>query len=167
MRRLRMDIGNCAGVIRIRPFACFLKNIMLSRSAIELINYKVNLLPYRSDAAMYFTPEFWTAISDAGGDCEDYGIEKYLRCVRTGFPVSSLRLATCWIKPGQAPEDYHAGTAITFEGVDLWMDNRYPRVMEFDLLPYEFHKVQIAGSQKWEYEKQFAINHPEQCITYE
>jgi predicted transglutaminase-like cysteine proteinase len=137
---------------------------MLTRASIELINYKVNLLPYRVDAALYFTAEFWTAITEAGGDCEDYGIEKYLRCVRSGFPVTSLRLATCWIKPGQLPDDYHAVTIIRFNGADLCMDNRYPYVMELDLLPYEFHKLQVAGSQKWEYEKQFAINHPEQCV---
>jgi predicted transglutaminase-like cysteine proteinase len=31
------------------------------------------------------------------------------------------------------------------------LDNRHPLPMEYDLLPYEWHKLQIAGTQTWEW----------------
>ena len=136
---------------------------MISRDDIRLINYKVNLLPYKADPLRYFTPEFWTAIDAEGGDCEDFGIEKYRRLYLRGFPHESLRLATCWIKPGMIADDYHAACIVRFNGVDLCLCNRYSFPMEIDLLPYEFHKIQVPEKREWEYEKQFAINHPELC----
>jgi len=153
-----------AGAILCPRFAPLRKRPMLSRQAIELINYKVNQLPYRSDPALYFTPEFWTAITTLGGDCEDFGIEKYIRLIHWGFSASALRLGTCWIKSGMNAADYHAVTIVRFNNQDLCLCNRYPHVMEIDLLPYEFHKLQVAGTQEWEYEKQFAVNYPDLCV---
>lgn len=140
------------------------KQKMLTRNDFELINYKVNLLPYKSDALNYFTPEFWTRITGRGGDCEDFGIEKYLRLLDRGCPAEWLRLATCWVSPGMLQDEYHAVLIISFGGEDLTLDNRYPHPMEKGLLPYQFHKLQVTNSQEWEYEKSFADKYPHLCI---
>lgn len=114
---------------------------------LKLVNAKVNLLPYKSDADRYGQPEWWDEINGSGGDCEDFAIAKMRRLLADGWPISSLRLATCYVETGE----YHAVLLADLDGQTYVLDNRYPHPMEHDMLPYEWHKLQVAGTQTWEW----------------
>lgn len=121
---------------------------------LQLVNTKVNLLPYKSDAERYFTPEWWTEITDEGGDCEDYAIAKYRRLLADGVPAESMRFATCFVEPRAAQykkDRYHAVLFVDHNEQTYVLDNRYSHPMEFQMLPYEFHKLQVAGTPQWEW----------------
>jgi len=121
---------------------------------LRLVQTKVNMLPYKADAVRFGTPEFWAAITAEGGDCEDFAIEKYHRLLLAGMLHSALRFATCFVEPSAAPEKrdrYHCVLLVDHGGQTWVLDNRYPLPMEHGLLPYEWHKIQIAGTQRWEW----------------
>ena len=114
----------------------------MNLAELNLVNAKVNLFPYTAEPG-----DDWTPITEAGGDCDSYATEKYRRLVALGWPKSALRLATCYVETG----DYHAVLlADTPDGQTWVLDNRRPRPTEFQLMPYRWHKLQIAGTQHWE-----------------
>jgi predicted transglutaminase-like cysteine proteinase len=47
-------------------------------------------------------------------------------------------------------ERYHAVLLVDWEGQTWVLDNRHPLPMEYDLMPYKFHLLQVAGTQNWE-----------------
>lgn len=125
----------------------------LTATDLRLVNTKVNMLPYTSDATKYGLPEFWEA-AETDGDCEDYALAKLQRLKHMGLPISQMRLATCFVEPGSAAEKKdrgHGVLLVDLNGKTIVLDNRYPLPMDYDLLPYEWHKLQIAGTQQWEW----------------
>jgi predicted transglutaminase-like cysteine proteinase len=120
---------------------------------LKLVNAKVNLLPYRADAERYFTPEWWAEIDADGGDCEDFAIAKLRRLMADGWPISALRLATCFVErtAGPKPSRYHAVLLADLDNTTYVLDNRHPYPMEYDMLEYEWHKLQVAGTRQWEW----------------
>ena len=133
---------------------------MITLNDLRIIQTKVNLLPYKSDAENFGTPEFWARISELGsGDCDDYELEKYHRLILIGMKPSQLRLATCFVEEHRDSEGqwvpkkdrYHLVLLVDLNGITYVLDNRYPHPMEWELLPYEWHKLQIPGTQAWEW----------------
>ena len=121
---------------------------------LRIVNTKVNLLPYKSDAERFGTPEFWAMIDEQGGDCDDYVIAKYHRLFAMGFSPKIMRFATCFVEPSAALEKkdcYHCVLLVDLNNLTYVLDNRYPHPMEWELLPYEFHKLQVAGTPAWEW----------------
>lgn len=118
----------------------------ISFNDLRIVNTKINLLPYKSEPG-----DDWVPITEDGGDCDSYATAKYARLVQYGWPKSLLRLATCWCFPNH--EGYHAVLLVDLNGTTWVLDNRYPHPMEYDMLPYEWHKLQIAGTQQWEWAK--------------
>lgn len=112
----------------------------MNYSDLRIVNAKVNALPYKAEIG-----DDWTPITDAG-DCDSYATEKYRRMVLAGWPKSALRLATCYVESGE----HHAVLLADLDGQTWVLDNRYPHPMEYDLLPYRWGKLQIAGTQQWE-----------------
>lgn len=116
---------------------------------LRIVNTKVNLLPYKAELA-----DDWTPITDEGGDCDSYATAKLQRLLQYGWPPRSLRLATCFVEPGAAPEKrnrYHAVLLVDHQGTTFVLDNRHPHPMEWDLLPYEWHKFWSHDLNAWEY----------------
>ena len=62
----------------------------LTFADLNLVNAKVNLLPYVTEVG-----DDWTPITETGGDCDSYATAKYERLVQMGWPRERLRLATC------------------------------------------------------------------------
>lgn len=127
---------------------------MITFDTIVLVNSKVNLLPYKSDAEHYFVPEFWTSITEEGGDCEDYAIAKYRRLLAEGVPAIWMRFATCFVESSFNPEKlkrYHCVLLVDWEGQTFVLDNRKPYPTEWQLMDYEWHKLQVAGTKQWEW----------------
>jgi predicted transglutaminase-like cysteine proteinase len=120
----------------------------LTVTDLKIVQTKVNMLPYKADAERYGCPEFWEAIDESGGDCDDFAIAKLQRLKAMGMPISQMRLATCWALPHQ--QGYHCVLLVDLDGTTWVLDNRYPLPMEYDLLPYEWDKLQIAGTMNWE-----------------
>jgi predicted transglutaminase-like cysteine proteinase len=108
---------------------------------LRLVNAKVNLLPYVAEVG-----DDWTPIAAAGGDCDSYATAKYERLAAIGWPREWLRLATCYVETGE----YHAVLLADLDGRTWVLDNRHPWPTEFSLLPYRWHKLQIAGTRQWE-----------------
>lgn len=118
---------------------------------LKVVNTKVNLLPYKSEVE-----EDWTPITEAGDDCDSYATAKLQRLVQYGWPVTILRLATCFVEPSAAAEKRNRGHLVLladFEGQTFVLDNRYPLPMEYDLLPYEWHKIWSHNLNAWEWAK--------------
>lgn len=131
---------------------------------LAVTNAKINCFPYKADAARYFTPEFWEQIDAEGGDCDDYAVGKLRMLLGHGWTVDRLRFATCYVEPIQVRDEttseirdatmderYHAVLLVDLDGQTWCLDNRHPHPTEYQLLPYIWHKLQIAGTRQWEY----------------
>ena len=108
---------------------------------LQLVNAKVNLLPYKAEVG-----DDWNPITEEGDDCDSYAMEKLRRLLDHGWPISALRLATCYVETGE----YHAVLLADLDGQTWVLDNRHPHPMEYNLLPYTWHRLQVAGTQEWE-----------------
>jgi predicted transglutaminase-like cysteine proteinase len=130
--------------------------VTLTYVDLRIVNGKVNMLPYTSDPEKYKRPEFWE-VADCGGDCEDFALAKLQRLKAMGMPIAQMRLATAFVERSFAPEKrdrYHAVLLCDLPGQATYvLDNRYPYPMEHDILPYEWHKLQVAGTREWDWAK--------------
>lgn len=118
---------------------------------LKIVNTKGNMFPYKTEVVENWTPE------GDEKDCDSYATWKLYRLTHGyGWPERSLRLATCFVEPSAAPEKrnrFHAVLLADFEGVTYVLDNRYPLPMEYDLLPYEWHKFWNHDLNAWEWAK--------------
>jgi predicted transglutaminase-like cysteine proteinase len=112
-------------------------------SDLEQVNKQINAIPYKSEV-----DEDWTPITEFkdGNDCDSYATAKMEELYKRGWPLSKMRLATCWVETGE----YHAVLLCDLDDYTYVLDNRYPYPMRYDLLKYKWHKLQITGTQKWE-----------------
>lgn len=104
------------------------------------VNSHFNSFPYKSEVV-----DDWTPIITAG-DCDSYATAKFEALSKLGWSVLALRLATFWVETG----DYHLVLLADLDGQTWVLDNRYDLPMEYQLLPYKKHLIQIAGTQEWE-----------------
>jgi predicted transglutaminase-like cysteine proteinase len=118
---------------------------------LRVLNAKVNLLPYKAELAEDWTP----AVTES--DCDSYATAKQWQLVHAyHWPEESTRLATCFVEPSANAEKakrYHCVLLVDFEGITYVLDNRHSHPMEFDLLPYEWHKFWNHEMQAWEWAK--------------
>ncbi len=119
---------------------------MNSHDDLTQVNITINKRPYKAEA-----DDDWTPIVPAGGDCDSYATAKYVALVLGGWPNDLLRLATCWVEDGS----YHCVLLVDFDKKTWVLDNRQTFPTEYKLLNYEWHKVQVAGTQRWEYAQEF------------
>ena len=107
------------------------------------VNAQFNACVYAPEVGDDWTP----AVIGGGADCDSYATAKFQALVDRGWPVSALRLATCWVEDNGG---YHCVLLANLDGTTHVLDNRFPYPMHYDMLPYKWHKLQIAGTQKWE-----------------
>ena len=108
---------------------------------LKRINTEINALPYD-----FHVEELWEMPKDNHAACSNYAVAKYRRLIEQGWAFNTLRLACCYVETGE----YHAVLCVDYEGQTWVLDNRHPYPMEYDMLPYKFHKVQVAGTPQWE-----------------
>lgn len=124
---------------------------MTRKELLDNINSDVNKhTTYKTDYAQYMLSEWWT-VANGAGDCEDYALAKYRKCIAAEIPTSELRLATCWTEN----DGYHAVLlADDAETNTTWvLDNRFPNLKShWDAISdgYKFDKIQVAGTKDWE-----------------
>ena len=107
----------------------------------ETVNRSVG---YKTDIELYGTDELWT-VANREGDCEDYALTKRRLLLGLGWPLETLRLATCWVETGE----YHAVLTADHDGQTWVLDNRHKSPRRWDRLPYRWHKRQKAGGTGW------------------
>ena len=115
---------------------------MNAHDTLTQVNSDINRMPYVAEMG----DDDWTPIVPSGGDCDSYATAKFQALADLGWPIEELRLATCWVETG----GYHAVLLVDLSGQTWVLDNRYPLPMEFNLLNYKWHKLQIAGTEEWE-----------------
>jgi len=121
-----------------------------ARDLIE-VNDKYNEYPYSSDPDFMDT---WNALDPAakeGNDCDSFSVSKLLDLFKRGWPIESLRLATCMVE-GTAVEN-HAVLVVAFEGQEYVLDNRQRGLQSLrDLYDLGYTPVRIqreGGSMGW------------------
>jgi len=123
---------------------------MTSHDVLTQVNVDVNNgSPFATDIG----PDDWTpAIPKCSADCDSYATAKFLKLTDLGWPLSALRLATCWTEK----VEYHCVLLVDMpDGQTLVLDNRHVLPMEHQLLGYTWHKYQVAGTRSWEWAKSF------------
>ena len=118
-----------------------------SLNDLKVVNTKVNLLPYESEVGDDWTPGVTSA------DCDSFATAKMQRLIQYGWPEKDMRLACCFVEPqaGAKPNRYHCVLLVDLNDITYVLDNRYPYPMEYDLLPYEFHKIWSHDLNAWEW----------------
>lgn len=116
-------------------------------SKLEKVQQDVNArLIYASDPEHYNRPEHWAIPEDGLGDCEDYALEKRRLLKDAGWPMTHLRMATCWTETGR----YHA-VLIAVDKPGTWwvLDNRQRFVRVWSAMShYKWHLMQ-DGTGGW------------------
>ena len=127
-----------------------MSEVTYSLNDLKVVNTKINLFPYKSEVT-----EDWTPIDiTKEDDCDSYATAKQWRLVHAyGFPETSTRLATCFVEPsaGEKRNRGHLVLLVDLNDTTYVLDNRYPNPSEWEMMPYEWHKLQIAGTQTWEW----------------
>ena len=109
------------------------------------VNEAINQCAYTSNVE-----PLWKPIDDGGGTCSNYAVAKYRRLAELGYPLTTLRLATCWVTPEKNPlTDYHAVLWVDYDGKTWELSNGMP-VRDAAMSPWEYDKIQIAGTDTWE-----------------
>lgn len=93
---------------------------------IGVINRAVNLaVAPMSDMEQWGVEGHWSppleTFATGRGDCKDYAIAKYVALMEAGIAEADLRLVIVHI---QTTNEYHAITAVRFEGQWIMLDNR-------------------------------------------
>lgn len=109
---------------------------------IKAVNTAVNALPYLKELQ-----DDWRPIDQWGGDCDSYASRKALDLFNLGMPTTDMRFATCKTEAGID----HCVLLVEHDGATLVLDNRHPLPMAYDLLPYTWIKLQIAGTDQFEW----------------
>lgn len=109
---------------------------------VKEVNTAVNALPYLKELQ-----DDWRPIDQWGGDCDSYASRKALDLFNLGMPVTDMRFATCKDEKGGD----HCVLLVEHDGATLVLDNRYPLPMAHDLVPYTWVKLQIAGTNQFEW----------------
>lgn len=115
-------------------------------NTLKLVNTKVNMLEYQTQIG-----DDWNPYTENGFDCNNYATRKMEELFSRGVPQEAMRLATGWVEHNH--QGYHAWLFVDYNGTTYALDNRYPLPMEHDMLPYELHRIQIAGTREWEWAK--------------
>jgi predicted transglutaminase-like cysteine proteinase len=126
-----------------------MKESMTPSDVLTQVNVDVNKIPYANEVT-----DDWTPALPTGGDCDSSATAKMQRLFDLGWPIESMRLAVCLTEKQEA----HCVLLVDMDGQTLVLDNRHPLPMEFQLLPYEWIKLQVPGTQKWEWAKSFIDN---------
>ena len=118
---------------------------------LEEVNDKYNKVPYSSDPAFM---DDWNALDPSakeGNDCDSYGVSKLLDLFKRGWPIESLRLATC--KTEESAVENHCILVVSFEGKEYVLDNRQNGLCslnDLDAVGYTPVRIQKdGGSKSW------------------
>jgi len=117
------------------------------RHLLDTVNSRINgSIVQRSDRSLYGVADYWaTPIGSgarAGGDCEDYVLEKRRALIGAGVPAAALSIAivkTDW-------NEVHAVLLVATEKGEIVLDNLKPRLSFWTEKHYRWLERQAAGA---------------------
>ena len=115
------------------------------RDLIE-VNEECNAYPYKADPPGV---DDWSELDPDGGDCDSYSISKLIRLYKRGWPIESLRLATCMVE-GTRVEN-HCVLVVVFDGNEYVLDNRQRGLQslnDLDAIGYTPCRIQKKGGRR-------------------
>jgi len=118
------------------------------RDLIE-VNEKYNACEYSADPTGM---DDWNELDPAaqqGNDCDSYVVSKLLDLCRRGWPIESIRLATCITE--HAASENHCILFVSFEGKEYVLDNRQRGLCslnDLDAVGYTPVRIQKSGGSK-------------------
>ena len=90
-----------------------------------------------SDQELYGEVERW-AYPESRGDCEDYALLKQRMLKQRGWPASALLITVVTDEKGQG----HAILTARTSSGDFVLDNKRPKVLAWNAVPYRYYKRQ-------------------------
>ena len=97
-----------------------------------------------SDAEMYGVPEYWTVLTTAQGDCEDYALTKRKLLIEAGIPAQALRIAVV-ITPTNTR---HAVLTVATDRGDYVLDSANTAVLPWAETGYIWLERQAAANPR-------------------
>lgn len=113
------------------------------------VNDQYNEVEYSADPAFLDTWDELDPKAKEGNDCDSYAVSKLLDLCRRGWPIESLRLATC--KTEGSGVENHAVLVVSFEGKEYVLDNRQRGLCslnDLDAIGYTPCRIQREGGSK-------------------
>jgi len=113
------------------------------RREIELVQRSANR------AIRYAPGGSWDPLALVG-DCKNFVARKELDLLRLGWPAGALRVATAFVNDnGRHQNSYHAVLLVDTDDGTLALDNRYPKPVAWDALPYVWVSVSTPEPVHW------------------
>ena len=130
--------------------------MIVTLELLDAVNNEVNKEPYANELR-----DDWTPIDSKknfqGDDCDSYATAKLQKLHELGVPLSEMRLATCQVEVRKLVWIDHAVLLVEVDGKTVVLGNPIPgqpdslKVTPYDLLPYKWIKLQIAGTPNFEF----------------
>jgi predicted transglutaminase-like cysteine proteinase len=134
------------------------RGVTPDREMLRQVNRRANARPYRSDADLWGTSDFWALPEEfavRGGDCEDYAIAKYVALRERGVSADDLRIAVGY---DRQRGDYHALLKVRSEGRWLALDMEIDSPLEPAQIAHFRTIYTIAEGGLWDHRRQVASN---------
>ncbi len=120
------------------------------KQLLRQLNARANkLVPYREDAVRFAATDYWASpleFLDAGGDCEDFAILKYVSLTELGVPESSLRVVIADdLRRGQP----HAVLTVHMDGKTYILDSLTNKLMGRKAASRYRPRYSVSGDNRW------------------
>jgi predicted transglutaminase-like cysteine proteinase len=120
------------------------------RKLLLRLNAQANaLVPYRSDVARFDTSDYWASpleFLDAGGDCEDFAILKYVSLTELGIPESKLRIVVVEDLHRATP---HAVLTVKLDGKTYVLDSLTNNLISARATSRFRPLYSVSGNNRW------------------
>jgi len=100
---------------------------------------------YKRDSEQWHMPDYWKSYWNESvlgvkwyGDCDNFGMSKYVGCLESGVPPDLVNLTSCCVEPftdqwghtySSLADRYHMVCTVDLEKSSLVLDNRYPKTV--------------------------------------
>ncbi|MGI9481089.1 MAG: transglutaminase-like cysteine peptidase [Hyphomicrobiales bacterium] len=117
---------------------------------LKFMNRKVNALaPYREDKGRFGRKDYWASpleFLDAGGDCEDFAILKYVSLIELGIPEENLHLV---VVDDEKRKRAHALLTVQMAGKTYVLDSLEDRLLNRKKASRFNPRYSISGENRW------------------
>jgi predicted transglutaminase-like cysteine proteinase len=115
---------------------------------IRKVNASINSVPYMKELSEDWRPAENTPMGKLNGaDCDSYATGKMVELYKQLVPLNSMRLMECKDEKGGA----HAVLLVDYGNETYVLDNRYKEPVLMEKVPYKWIRVQVPGTDKWEW----------------
>lgn len=120
----------------------------MQMSGVARINAEINSVPYMKELSEDWRPATTTAIGKMNGaDCDSFATGKLVELYKAGMPLADMRLMECNDEKG----GLHCVLLVDVDNETYVLDNRYKEPVLMERVPYTWVRVQVAGTNKWEW----------------